>query len=370
MLFKRLIYCFFIFSWCLPSFAASIDFQYDSSYQLSQITYGSGEIINYIYDNVGNRISLISTGTQLDPASITDSGLYTLDNTLLDLLVGLYGEEYGNLTYEFAIGTSPCGDFVVDWTALDVGSEGTIQWVNLNLPFEQQYFICVRVMNFRGDVVVDYVSSDGLYVLDPAGDFDLDGYNSLSEDQVGSNPLDPNSRPFSSTIALVPGFNLIAIPVDVRNSPDLRDWMDTIGDATEIEKVMAFDDALREFITMLPESTSNPSFLLEGGEGLIAYANLDKDISFATVLCVGYDLQTGFNLVGFACPPVDYTAFQLLTDIGEIYISSIQRYNTITGNFESAGFNENGTESGVNFPIVPGEGYILFMKQDIQDFIP
>jgi len=52
-----------------------------------------------------------------------------------------------------------------------------------------------------------------------------------------------------------------------------------------------------------------------------------------------------------------------LQDVGETAVISIQRLNKETGLFETALFKD-GAAIGVDFPVVEGEGYIVFMKQN------
>ena len=48
--------------------------------------------------------------------------------------------------------------------------------------------------------------------------------------------------------------------------------------------------------------------------------------------------------------------------LGSEAVSSIQRYDTATGLFNTAVFREDGQAAGIDFAIVPGEGYFVFMK--------
>lgn len=347
----------------VPVFAGTVQYTYDFLDRLTQAETTDGTItITYTYDNVGNRLTMTTHGTSLDAPEVTDAGLFSLDNTVLELLVSTYGEEYGNLEYEFAIGTSSGASDVVGWTGFNVETDGSVTLDELNLPFGQEYFVSVRIVNFAGHVVSDIGSSDGIKILDPHADPDQDGADNESEIDAGSNPFDINSYPGLTTVNLRPGFNLMAIPAEVVYQSDLRDWLSVLGDATEIEKVLVYDAQAGEFITLIPDSASNPSFMLQGGEGLIVYARQDKEISFTSVLCSTLDLKSGFNLVGLACPAEGYTAYQLLNDLGSENVSSIQRYSTEKGAFETASFCQDGQLAGVDFPIVPGEGYFIYMK--------
>jgi hypothetical protein len=121
---------------------------------------------------------------------------------------------------------------------------------------------------------------------------------------------------------------------------------------------------------LIPEDPNNPEYILSAGEGLIVYALTEKDVVFNSVYCSEQDLYQGFNLIGFACPPDEYTVFQLLNDLGSENITTIQRYNAETGIFETAGFGENNQTVGIDFSIVPGEGYLVYMKQAVENFEP
>jgi hypothetical protein len=200
--------------------------------------------------------------------------------------------------------------------------------------------------------------SDGDGAWDGAEDRNYNG----AIDTGKTDPSNPSSYPAQTTIHLKKGFDLIAIPADVTNQPDLKDWLPVLGNSSEIEKVMVYDDQAGKFITLIPGDASNLSFMLKGGEGLIVYAKQDKEISFTSVLCSTHDLKPGFNLAGFACPEEDYSAYQILNDLGSENVSSIQRYSTEKGAFEAAGFGLEGQLVGVDFPIVQGEGYFIYMK--------
>ena len=258
--------------------------------------------------------------------------------------------------------TDPCsidtdGDGIQDGTELgitepvpDPDEEGPLLGTDTN----------VFIADADSDTTTDPLNKDS--DDDGAWDGTEDANHNGRVDAGETDPSNPSSYPAQTTIHLKKGFNLIAIPSDVTNQPDLKDWLPVLGDSSEIEKVMVYDGQAGKFITLIPGDASNPSFMLKGGEGLIVYAKQDKEISFTSVLCSTHDLKPGFNLAGFACPEEDYSAYQILNDLGSENVSSIQRYSTEKGAFEAAGFGLEGQLVGVDFPIVQGEGYFIYMK--------
>ena len=98
------------------------------------------------------------------------------------------------------------------------------------------------------------------------------------------------------------------------------------------------------------------------------FARQSKEVNFDTLLTSPIDLQQGINLVGIVDPPVDASAFDVLSNIGYGNVASIQRYNWESGAFETAAYDTTGQIDGVDFPIVTGEGYILHMRQAVTGF--
>ena len=68
-------------------------------------------------------------------------------------------------------------------------------------------------------------------------------------------------------------------------------------------------------------------------------------------------------MVECACRGESYTAFQLLNELGDAYVSSIQRFSVEKGSFDVAAFLPDGQLVGIDFSVVPGEGYFLYMRQ-------
>lgn len=212
------------------------------------------------------------------------------------------------------------------------------------------------------------VSRDMTITVFSAGDSDGDGYDDDEELALGSDPSNWDSQPFETTVALAKGFNLIGIPADTTVQPDMAQWLPILGDSTVIDKVMVYDHATGKYETLIPESGTNPAVTLQPGGGMIVYAKGEKTVTFTSRLCAAIDLQPGPNLLGFACAPDGYTAFELLQALGSEDAISIQSYDLETGKFKTAGFTETGQLYGDDFAIILGEGYYLYMQNAISAF--
>ena len=194
---------------------------------------------------------------------------------------------------------------------------------------------------------------------DGTGDFDGDGFSDLEEHDQGTDPTDPASYPVNAAVSLSEGFNMIAVPYDQTSGMDLKDILPEIGDSSEIDRVYALDTTTGTYVTFIPEDINNPSFILAGGEGLIVYALIDREIVYDSNQCPSLPLVSGTNLISISCPEEGYTAFQYLNDHAAENVKSIQRYSVAKGTFETASIGAYSETMGVNFPIVAGEGYIV-----------
>ena len=223
--------------------------------------------------------------------TVTDEGCYSIGTSTFswDVQTGISGLQ----DIRYSLGTAPGLTDVADWTS--AGSVSEIQFTGFSLveSCTEQIYINVRAVNGAG-LSSDIVSSDGITLLEPGSDPDADGFDNDTEVLAGSNPCNAHSIPGTTIVSLKEGFNLIAIPSDVTCRQDIKDWLAVLGDSTDIEKALVYDAQADKFITLIPENTSNPSFMLQAGEGLIVYAKQDKKITFTSVLCSSIDLKPGF----------------------------------------------------------------------------
>jgi len=219
--------------------------------------------------------------------------------------------------------------------------------------------------------------TDGDGVPDAQEDLDGDGFGNELEQMAGTDPTNGSSVPQSVTVTvrLVPGLNSISLPVDSQFLSVRTPEIALVGSPDSVDRVLEFDQLSGRFLTASFNSVGQPigdSLSVTPDRGFFVYAKTSKTETYtALVACPSYDLILGFNHVGIPCAPSGLTAFQLLQAIGDsTVVSSIQRFNPTTGQFETAGYGSNGLPSGVDFQIVGGEGYVVSMKQDRLGFQP
>ncbi len=215
---------------------------------------------------------------------------------------------------------------------------------------------------------------DPLNNLDATEDPDRDGVINLDEYRWDTDPQDPASSPVNRTIHLLRGFNVINYTGRVNPVLTAFEFIRMVGDQSEIESIYQLDRAIQTLKFVKYNASGEPEgedFEIVNGEGLIIYSKVEKDVDlYFTKDCPGIDLLEGVNIVGIFCASPDMTAFQLLINLGSANVSSIQRFNPTTGEFETAGYGLSGQCVGVDFPIEAGEGYFVFMKQEKLGFKP
>ena len=219
-----------------------------------------------------------------------------------------------------------------------------------------------------------------LATADDTTDYDGDGFGDGVEIDAGSDPANSNSYPAETEIVvdLRNGYNQLSFPAETLYYGDLQTFIEALGGSAVIDKVLVFDQDTQKFVEAGFDGDGafyGNNLTLPAGQGLpglLIYAKQNDTIDFTSQYCHTWNLKPGTNLIGSGCIPDGLTASQLLNspDLGPANISSIQRFNTDTGMFEALGFEADDTIAGDDFPLVPGEGYWVNMKQEVMDFRP
>jgi len=164
------------------------------------------------------------------------------------------------------------------------------------------------------------------------------------------------------------GFNLFSYPAEVPPEySTCKKLLNSFVTPDEVESIARFNTTTQRF--EFCDFECDNDFAIVAGEGYIVRMKKDKVVVFpGSSTSPMLNLTTGLNLVGPPAAPDDLTAFELLEELSDDVVTSIQRFNIATGAFETAGFDPDAQLVGVNFLIVPGEGFFIFMKQRVLDW--
>ncbi len=110
-------------------------------------------------------------------------------------------------------------------------------------------------------------------------------------------------------------------------------------------------------------------FSIRINEAYIVVMANDKLVELTgTEASMTHDLGPGVNLVGFNPVLPYYRAFDLLNHIGQSdAVTSLRRFDRDTGRYQAAIQTTEGIV-GENFRILPGEGYLVSMLQNVNGF--
>ena len=203
--------------------------------------------------------------------------------------------------------------------------------------------------------------SDGDGITDGNEDFDFDGILNNIEITNGDNPVLAQGR-------YKKGLNYFHYPNSVPLNFSAYSLLTSLGgeaNALSIQRINSATGLLEkaEYILGVLQGIDFP---VVTGEGYLLDAAKDFNIDFTeAVQCNGVNLVQGKNLVGLSCLPSNFGAYDLLEYLGGASaVSSIQRFNTKTGLFETATFF-SGSAVGVDFSITNTESYLVHSKQVI-----
>ena len=206
----------------------------------------------------------------------------------------------------------------------------------------------------------EWTDSDGDGIGNNA---DPDDDNDGILDTEDAYPLDPALPGSSSVIALKPGLNVIAYLSAVSaEHATCQGLFASLGGTALIERVTRYDPLSQTFESC--DGTGGTDFPIVAGEGYLveAHAATSAVLSGAAT-CPDLTLVAGLNLRGHPQPPAGLSCYQWLNELGPDAVTAMQRLDRNSGRFQGCVFRDAdgvATPVGQDFPIVPGEGYLLF----------
>ncbi len=285
--------------------------------------------------------------------------------------------------------TGADGTLIVDALSEDADGTGDLYLWDTTAVADGTYSIYAVINDGRetvtayaaGTVTIDHArpDSDGDQLSDVwemlfFGDLSQDGSGDTLLDDDGSSNLEEFARHTDPTVPdvrlqLKAGTNVIAVPLSFSPVMTARDLLLRLAPALQsISRVNPATQVVEQ-LGYSNGTVQGSDFPLSDGAGYFLRMNYPmQDLLTGDPPARAINLAAGTNLVGFAAPgPASDTAYEILEALGETSITSIQRYNPVSGVFETAGFYQ-GAPVGPNFPIVRNVGYIITMKQPVHGF--
>jgi hypothetical protein len=163
---------------------------------------------------------------------------------------------------------------------------------------------------------------------------------------------------------LYAGLNLFGYDVEVPTGYTSHTMIADLGSQDEVEMIQRYDPATGTVQTTAYEGgvVVGDEFDIVSGEGYYVFMKQEKTASqIRPVVTFLAQLQPGLNLVSIPCVSTcnSYDMLSYLGTPGEV--SSIQRFNPETGGFQTTAYLGD-QPSGVNFDIVNGEAYLIYMR--------
>lgn len=178
------------------------------------------------------------------------------------------------------------------------------------------------------------------------------------------------TRQSGSTIELYPGLNLFSYPVALPADLSAFELLQAIGDSDEVLSVDNYNQtsAKYERALYLDGVPAGDNFTIKPGFGYLVRMKKSKSIGFSGLAdCQNINLKQGLNFIGVNCPPVGYSASDLLEALGgNEVIKNIQRFNRETGTYEVV-YSSGVAVQSHDFPINVGEAYVVNSLADISD---
>lgn len=184
---------------------------------------------------------------------------------------------------------------------------------------------------------------------------------------ITTNTLDV----ISSSLLIGRGMNLLAYPVSVPPGITAYGLLTELSQNADVNSIQRLNTLTGRFETahLVDGVPSGYDFVLDRSSGYIVHSGDDDLLRFSgSPDCPAFDLAAGTNLIGAPCAPAEYSAFDLLKDLGsELDVTSVQAYDNVTDTWVIASYS-GADPSGVDFPVVDGGAYLVDLIFPISGF--
>jgi hypothetical protein len=174
----------------------------------------------------------------------------------------------------------------------------------------------------------------------------------------------PHLASAAEVIEFKQGFNLFQYPVEVPADYTSFDFLLDIHEIGNVVSIQRYNPTTGLFQTTSwhDGAPAGIEFSLKNIEGYFIHTKEDISIDFdGNRACGEVPLHAGFNLIGFPCPPVNYTSADLMVDLGgESAVDRIKKYDPESNSYLTTGWS-GGVVSGDVFPITHTEAYLVSM---------
>jgi len=258
--------------------------------------------------------------------------------------------------------------------------KGTIYDVNLKIPIFQAKIKThgdgggSALSSTNGNYVI-LNHGQGNYMLTAEADHYLPYSGTIDvppEDATGTIYFDIALTPQEATedIAMVlnPGLNLVSYPVETTPDYTAFHFLESMGQAYAYKMQIFECSFLTSTFTELFYTPVGDNFVIKNASGILIYMHSNKSILLSGIKkCSSVNLSPGLNIVGIDCPPINLTSFELLYQLGGCKdVSIIKKFD---GRWIPTTCLEEDIV-GTDFPILHGEGYLIYMKSPKENFRP
>ena len=204
---------------------------------------------------------------------------------------------------------------------------------------------------------------------DSDGDGYLDGNNGVEpcEDCNNNGAVDENeSNPSKEEhfISLSSGLQIFGYPAEVPASLNsCFKLYQAFSPQQEINDIAHFNHATGTFERC--SFSGGNDFIVQAGEAYLINSESPTLHIIATApVCPIFLIKQGINLISHPSPHDTLSCYSWLESMPIINNSSLQKFNTQSGRYETCSLSTASVPTGDDFKILPGEGYILHSLED------